>query len=228
MRLYSLNDAPPLGPGLTVRESAFWPILGAVVIFGCTGATVWALLAGHLPPIFWISVAFLVLFATLVLRSLVTAFSIDNWRLHIGEEGIAVKFRTPLNRHLSRDNPVIAVIPWHEIESVHEVKRTVTVRHQPRGQIRTHAYLAFTLRNDAPELAEAILNERTLPPPQGCISVGFVHDAAVMNGARELRIELTSPHTHATPSARKILKAIAPHAPITEAGYEQGEGRLGE
>ena len=227
MRLYSLNDAPPRGPGLTVRESPFWTLLGAVFVFGGTGAMVWAQLAGHLPPIFWISAVFLVLFAALMLRSLTTVFSIENWRLHIGEEGIMVRIRTPLNRHLPRDDRVIAVIPWRDIASAHELRRSVTYHHARRRQYRSHAYAVFMLHHDAPELVEAIEAERNKSTPPGCISGGrFLHDVAVMEGARELRIELVSPNSRATPSTKAIFATLAKHIPISESAREEGEGSL--
>lgn len=229
MRLYTLNDAPPLGPGLTVRESISGAILGAVVVFGGAGALVWALLAGHIPPFFWLGAIFLLLFAALSLRSLTAAFSIDNWRLHMAENGLFIKYRTALNRHLPRDVPVIAFIPWQEIESAHEVRRDATLHHANRAQRRTHRYLAFVLKYDAHDLAEAIANERTLPPPQGCMGGGrFLHDIAIMNGPREVRIEFSSNQTRARPSIRKTLGALEGRVPITDETREETEGPLFE
>jgi len=228
MRLFSLNDAPPLGPGLRVRESPFWSIMGGVFVFGGSGALVWALLAGHLPPIFWFSAVFMVLFGALVLRSITATFSLDNWRLHVGEPGITIKFRTPLNRHLPREDKVIAFVPWNEMEAAFELRRTVTMHHQRREQLRSHAYIVFRFRQDARELAEAIEAERNKSTPPGCISGGrFLHDLALMEDPRHLRIELISPHSHATPSRRKILEAIERHIPIIDTAREEAEGRMG-
>jgi len=226
MRLYSLNDAPPLAPGLTVRESRLWTLLGAVIIFGSTGALVWALLEGHLPPFFWFSAVFLVLFCSLMLRGLTTVFTLENWRLHIGETGITIKFRTPYNRHLPRGDRVIAVLPWQGIEAARLVTRRSIVHRDRREQIRTHTYIEFILRNDAPDLAAAIEAERTPPEPRGCISGGhFLHDVALMEDLRRLRIELKSPNSSTTPRPRKVLDAIERHVPIAEEAEENPLGR---
>src|SRR5215207_1312548 len=162
MRLTREADVPDVGDGRTFGYSrARASLAAALVVAGSVALVAVGRMRGA-PLAYYVAAVALVLLATL--RELVLArFRPTNWLVRLGDDGLYVKFRSYLNHHMSGQDPTVVLVPFREIRAARLVRETRDVPNLDRrgGTTRQRrVQVEIDLRQDAPEIAEALAAER--------------------------------------------------------------------
>jgi hypothetical protein len=93
----------------------------------------------------------------------------SNWLVRLHASGISIKFRTYLNTHFDEGDPVVAFIPYPEIEyaRVHRVRQDVPGSTRDETEMRFLRFAEFKLRDeeDLQHLDEQLAAERARKGP---------------------------------------------------------------
>ncbi len=163
MKLYSLQDNPACTGNVQIcRYPAVTSLIWAVVCAAAAGGCFWlAEQGGYFQHGWTIPSGLLKYLGGLLVVGLLIAIwhlnktrSPENWLLIIGDDGILVKFRSYLNSHFAKTDPVVVELRWMDIAWCRQTKETIVSPGSDVDTTRTtfYTYLDLKLRADELEL----------------------------------------------------------------------------
>jgi len=215
MQLMPAADVPALGPERTFGYPAARAAVTWGALFGA-GVALIALGRIHQAPVAYFVAAVLLAVLFLSRRIVLARLEPTNWLARVGDEGLFVKFRSYLNHHLPERSPTVVFIPYREIRCARLVREWRDVPESSGSEMtrQRRVLVELELRQDAPELQQALAAERRVKAPKvprwyGSSSTLYRHYPVRMPSTRGVEVEW-----NAAPSAREILRVLAAHCDV--------------
>ena len=212
-------DVPEVGEARTFRHSRVRASLAAAAIVAGSAALLAVGRMRHAPLAYYVAAVALLLLAAL--RDLVLArLRPTNWLVRVADDGLYVKFRSYLNYQMSAQDWTVLFVPFRTIRSARILRETQEVPNvgERSGTTRRRRVLVdIDLREDAPEIADALATERGREGPRvrrwyGTSSSRWRHYPVRMPSPRRLEIEWGG----VAPSAASLLSVLAAHGADVE------------